>query len=120
MGKGFTMKCEKCNKEYNFLIGEGMLSLSLNFVNVLAFCEKCGYWEMNKEPFFSISTFQHIKNINEDLKFSDYLDEKECKKCNIKMKKKYKYRYIEADESPKLACPVCNKIMNFKGPLLWD
>lgn len=120
MGNGFTMKCTKCNKEYHFLIGQGMLSFSKDFTNVLYFCKKCNSWEEYKAPFFFDKPFQHLEEIDGKKVFVNDIPEKKCKKCNTKMKYIYEYDYFGPEKNPKLACPDCNTIMNFETPLLWD
>ena len=120
MGEGFTMKCEKCKKEYHFLIGEGALSVSLNFKEVLYFCQKCHFWEMYKAQFFFDKPFQHLEEIEGKKVFVDDIPAKQCKKCNSKMKYLYKYDIRIPKKCPKLACPNCNTIMKYETGLLWD
>lgn len=120
MGKGFTMVCENCNKKYDFLIGQGALSVTQNFENVLYFCKKCGYWEMYRAPCFFDKPFQHLEEIEGKKVFVDDIPEKKCIKCNTVLKYIYKYDYFSPKNNIKLTCPECNTIMKFDTPLLWD
>ncbi len=150
MGYGIIFKCNKCNKEYNFELGEGMMSRVWNFQYKLYICPKCGNWEHKRLPIKECLRLEALKDVHtaeEFLKihksFENYEDEKViCDECKIQMdyydtldydKNLAKYENMDSKTQkkqlenpeknpflPKMICKECNGILERDSIYCWD
>ena len=96
MGNGIIMKCPECDKEYDLLLGEGMLSVALNVKYNLYICPICFSWKHKKE------------NNPEVIKM-----EKITKLIHSINKKEFEKNYEEIKSNQiKQKCQKCKSIMN--------
>ena len=133
MGCGCTFTCNKCNKNYNISLGEGMLSFFLDSKNILYSCPNCGNWETRTVDYREYSSPEFRKESKEMLKkdsgddFKEIIDNveqvdhnKKCTTCGSIMKIYEDIKFNNNSYSPTLVCKNCKSKLFYKSSYCWD
>lgn len=141
MGKGWEYKCEKCNEEYFFYLGVGML-YNITQEELEKKVRAGNYGKKRKKkleenPLYHISAVRklyvcpicHKPKVDYDLSVVEgddfFSNDKQvmryahrCSKCKVELKSYTTNTFSDCKED--LHCPKCNGLLKDVGPFLWD